>query len=361
MFAEPRALIGFAGPRVVEATTHQKLPPDSHRAEFLLAHGMIDAIVPRAEQRATLARLIKISAPAPSRAGGNSRILARQEAVGVRTTVQANPLPESTALAAQTNNAWKTVELARHPERPTSLDYFSRLFTDFTELRGDRLYGDDPAIVGGIAHLNGRMVVVIGEERGHGETISQHHAGRAEPEGYRKAWRLMRLAAKWNVPLVTFVDTPGADPSYESEKRGVAMAIAQSIGAMAQLPIPTIAVIIGEGGSGGALALAVADRVLMLENSVYSVISPEGASAILYGDAGHAEEVAGILRLTAPDLLGLKIIDAIVREPGNGAHTDHDSAARSVREAIERALDELQGMTEEELKEARYKKYRAIG
>ena len=360
IFAEPRALIGFAGPRVIEATTHVKLPADSHRAEFLLAHGMIDAIVPRTLQRATITRLLGIFAPVQSRVGADSQTLARQEAVAVRTPALTNQLNMSAA-SVTPKTVWQIVELARHPDRPTSLDYFARLFTDLTELRGDRLYGDDPAIVGGIAHLNGRMVVVIGEERGHGETAAQHHSGRPEPEGYRKAWRLMRLAAKWNVPLVTLVDTPGADPSYESEKRGVAMAIAQSIGAMTQLPVPTVAVIIGEGGSGGALALAVADRVLMLENAVYSVISPEGASAILYGDASHAEQVAGFLRLTAPDLLGLKIIDSIVREPAAGAHSDYDSAARSVREAIERALDELQGMTEEELKEARYKKYRAIG
>ncbi|HEY6041379.1 MAG TPA: acetyl-CoA carboxylase carboxyltransferase subunit alpha/beta, partial [Anaerolineae bacterium] len=225
IFAEPRALIGFAGPRVIEATTHVKLPADSHRAEFLLAHGMIDAIVPRTLQRATITRLLGNFAPVLSRVGADSQTLARQEAVAVRTPALANQLNTSAA-SVPPKTVWQIVELARHPDRPTSLDYFARLFTDLTELRGDRLYGDDPAIVGGIAHLNGRMVVVIGEERGHGETAAQHHSGRPEPEGYRKAWRLMRLAAKWNVPLVTLVDTPGADPSYESEKRGVAMAIA---------------------------------------------------------------------------------------------------------------------------------------
>jgi acetyl-CoA carboxylase carboxyl transferase alpha subunit len=222
------------------------------------------------------------------------------------------------------------------------------------------LFADDPAIIGGIAKFDGVSVVVIGQERGHADADKRHH-GVAEPEGYRKALRLMRLAEKFHLPVVTFVDTPGADPSYEAEKRGVAMSLARSIGAMTQLATPTVAVVIGEGGSGGALALAVADRVLMQENAIYSVISPEGASAILYGDASHAQEVSNKLRLTAHDLKSLGIIDEIVLEPPGGAHEDANAAAENLRAPLARALDELHGQETLALIEARYQKYRAIG
>jgi acetyl-CoA carboxylase carboxyl transferase alpha subunit len=202
---------------------------------------------------------------------------------------------------------------------------------------------------------------VIGLERGHGADAERRHRGAAEPEGYRKAWRVMRLAEKFHLPVVTFVDTPGANPSSEAEQRGVAMAIAQSIGAMSRLTTQSIAVVIGEGGSGGALALAVADRVLMQENAIYSVISPEGASAILFGDASHAQEEASKLRLTARDLKALGIIDEIVSEPTAGAHADWDAAADSLRALIARALDELRGKEIAPLLEERYQKYRAMG
>ncbi len=339
IFAEPRALIGFAGPRVVEALTRQKLPPESHHAEFLLEHGMIDAILPRAEQRAQLARLLKLFSPA------------------ARTSAPA----ELPAPRAPTRTAWEIVELARREDRPTALDYIQRICDDFVELRGDRFFGEDPAIVGGIASLNGTRVIVIGQERGHGVGRAQRHGGRAEPEGYRKAQRLMRLAAHLQLPLVTLVDTPGANPSYEAEKRGVAMAISHCLAAMVDLPVPTVAVVVGEGGSGGALALAAADRVLMLENAIFSVISPEGASAILYGDASRAQQVAGILRLTALDLRALNIIDTILPEPPGGAHLDADQAARYARDGIARALDEIGTVSGDALKNARYEKYRRIG
>lgn len=344
ILAEPRALIGFAGPRVVEALTRQPLPPESHRAEFLLEHGMIDAIIPRTELRPRLGRLLKIL---------TARAESAKSADVVRAVLEpSTPSPRS---------AWEIVELARREDRPTALDYIQKIFDDFIELRGDRFYGDDPATVGGLARLDGQSIVVIGQERGHGATSAQRHFGRAEPEGYRKAERLMRLAAKWSLPVITFVDTPGADPSYEAEKRGVAMSIAHAIATLIELPVPTVAVVIGEGGSGGALALAAADRVLMLENAVYSVISPEGASAILYGDANRAQQVAGVLRLTARDLLELKIIDTVVPEPAGGAHTNPDLAAEHVRASIRRALSELQSLTVEELKNTRYFKYRNIG
>lgn len=351
ILAEPRALIGFAGPRVVEILTREKLPRDSHRAEFLLKHGMVDAIAPRMELRATISKIL-VGSVAPERAP---------------TARQTSPSPEPTrprALDPRSSGArtpWQTVQLARHPERPTTLDYIARIFENFVELHGDHFFGDDPAIVGGLAQLDGRGVMVIGLERGHGETRAKHHEGRAEPEGYRKAQRLMRLASKWHVPLITFVDTPGAAPGYEAEKRGIAMSLAHSISTMLDAQAPSIAIVIGEGGSGGALALAAADRVAMLEHAVYSVISPEGASAILYGDAAHAPELAVNLRLTAHDLLQRKIIDAIIPEPAGGAQGNADAAAEQVKAFLARELTLLQDQPLERLLEARYAKYRKIG
>lgn len=361
ILAEPRALIGFAGPRVVEALIGQKLPSDSHRAEFLHEHGMVDAIVPRIELRARIATILMH--------------LSRDHAAGTKHSPEHDSMPIKSALDKSDSSsrqplanvsplparpAWEIVNLARRMDRPTTQDYIARLFTDFCELHGDRLFGDDPAIIAGVAKFEGQSVVVIGQERGHADADQRHH-GVAEPEGYRKALRLMRLAEKFHLPVVTFVDTPGADPSYEAEKRGVAMALAQGIGAMTWLATPTIAMVIGEGGSGGALALAVADRVLMQENAIYSVISPEGASAILYGDASHAQEVSNKLRLTARDLKSLGIIDEIVHEPSGGAHEDANAAAESLRAHLSHALVELRGQAIEELVEARYRKYRVIG
>src|SRR5207237_2949575 len=244
---------------------------------------------------------------------------------------------------------------------PTAQDYIQRLFTDFVELHGDRYFGDDPAVIAGLAQFEGQALVVIGQERGHVDEAERRPHGQAEPEGYRKALRVMRLAEKCHLPVVTFVDTPGADPSYEAEKRGVAMALARSIGLMTRLATTTIAVVIGEGGSGGALALAVADRVLMQQNAIYSVISPEGASAILYGDASHAQEVSTSLRLTAHDLKPLGIIDAIIAEPEQGAHTDLEQAAANMRLALAHALRQLQTQAVPDLLESRYQKYRRIG
>jgi acetyl-CoA carboxylase carboxyl transferase alpha subunit/acetyl-CoA carboxylase carboxyl transferase beta subunit len=347
ILAEPRALVGFAGPRVVEILTRQKLPKDSHRAEFLLEHGMVDAVIPRMNLRTYLANIL-------------TNISAR--------THSPSPLPRTPETPARASSeppsassAWDTIQRARHPDRPTTLDYIHHCFTDFVELHGDRLYGDDPAIVVGLGKLDGQGVIVIGQERGHGDARAAHHEGRAEPEGYRKAQRLMRLATKWHLPVITFVDTPGADPSYEAEKRGIAMALAYSLATMLQTRVPTLAVIIGEGGSGGALALAAADRVLMLEHAVYSVISPEGASAILYGDDAHAPELAETLHLTARDLWERKIIDAIIPEPVGGAHTDAHATAQTVKIFLTATLNEIADADTEQRLEARYQKYRAIG
>lgn len=349
MLAEPRALIGFAGPRVVEILTRQKLPGDSHRAEFLLEHGMVDAIVARPQLRETVGNLLQMLTPQPSPEPPHLTNGAEAESdnAGGASGVPLSP--------------WQSVKLARHPDRPTTMDYVRRIFSRFVELHGDHLYGDDPAIVAGVASFDSRTVVVIGQERGHGAEAERRGRGSAGPEGYRKAQRIMGLAVKWNLPVVTFVDTPGADSGYEAEKRGIAVALAQSIATMLDLGVPTVAVVIGEGGSGGALALAVADRVLMLEHSIYSVISPEGASAILFGDATHAEELSPELHLTATDLKQFGIIDEIIAEPEGGAQTAPDQMAARVSGRLQRILAELEAKPAQELRQARYEKYRAVG
>jgi len=257
---------------------------------------------------------------------------------------------------------YQRVQVARHPRRPYSLDYINALFADFMELHGDRLYRDDPAIVGGLARLAGRSVVVIGQQKGRDiKENLRRNFGMAHPEGYRKALRLMQLAERFRLPVVTLIDTPGAHPGLGAEERGQAEAIARNIEAMAVLKTPLVAVVIGEGGSGGALAIAVGDRVLMLENAIYSVISPEGCAAILWRDASLKERAAEALKLTAPDLMALGLIDEIVPEPSGGAHADPDGAAIALGAALERHLAELAGMPTDELLRQRADKYLRMG
>jgi acetyl-CoA carboxylase carboxyl transferase alpha subunit len=239
--------------------------------------------------------------------------------------------------------------------------YINRIVTSFVSLHGDRQFGDDPSIVGGLGEIEGHAVVVIGQERAERDLPAAAHAGMAMPEGYRKALRLMQLASKFRLPLVTFIDTPGAHPGYEAERRGIAQALAQNLMSMALLPTPIVSIVIGEGGSGGALALAVADRVLMQEHAFYSVISPEAAAAILYRDASRAPEVAAALKLTAADLLRLKVIDRIIPEPAGGAHTDPSAATEAVRQHLLAALGDLSRLSSTRLVERRYKKYRQMG
>src|SRR5579872_2288644 len=266
------------------------------------------------------------------------------------------------ASPAESNAAWQRVQLARHPKRPHTLDYIDRLFTDFQEIHGDRLYGDDPAIVCGAAFFEGRAIMIIGEQKGRDTKQKLHrNFGMPKPEGYRKAIRVMQLAAKFRIPVVTFLDTPGAYPGIDAEERGQAEAIARNLREMSRLAIPVICVCIGEGGSGGALALGVGNRVYLLENAVYSVISPESCAAIIYRDAARAEEAAAALKLTAPDLLQLGLIDGIVPEPAEGAHTDADGAAAALRDTLRNALAQLEGLSPEELVEQRYAKFRAMG
>src|SRR5690349_10381346 len=246
--------------------------------------------------------------------------------------------PSGGATEETDNPSWQRVQLARHPKRPHSLDYIKGIFSDFEELHGDRFFGDDPSIVAGMAKLDGKPVVVIGQQKGR-DTKEKllRNFGMPKPEGYRKAMRLMQLAAKFERPIITLVDTAGAYPGIDAEERGQAEAIAHSLREMARLTTPIVTVVIGEGGSGGALGIAVANRVYMLENAWYSVISPESCAAIIYRDSGKAPEAAAALRLTAGDLLNLKLIDGIVAEPSGGAHLDPDAAIQSLRHTLKTA------------------------
>jgi acetyl-CoA carboxylase carboxyl transferase subunit alpha len=257
---------------------------------------------------------------------------------------------------------WQRTQLARHPKRPHTRDWCKLLFEDFLELHGDRVFGDDAAIVGGLARFEGRSVVVMGHQKGRDtrEKIARNF-GMPHPEGYRKAMRLMEMAAKFGKPVLTFIDTPGAYPGIGAEERGQAEAIAQSLKLMAALPTPIIAVVTGEGGSGGALAIGMGNRVLMLEHAVYSVISPEGCAAILWGDAAKAPEAAEAMKTTAPDLLGLKVIDAIVPEPVGGAHRDWEGAADKLKTALLQQLRDYEGKSPAALVADRYDKFRRIG
>jgi acetyl-CoA carboxylase carboxyl transferase subunit alpha len=257
---------------------------------------------------------------------------------------------------------WQKTQVARHPQRPHLIDYIRLAFSDFVPLAGDRTFGEDAAIIGGFATLDGRKVMLIGHEKGH-DTPSRikHNFGSAKPEGYRKAIRLMELASKFGLPVVTLVDTAGAFPGVEAEERGQAEAIARSTEACLALEVPMVAAIVGEGGSGGAIAIAAANTVLMLEHAVYSVISPEGASSILWRTADKAADAATAMKVTAQDLLGLKVIEGIVPEPTGGAHRDPAATARTLADALGRELDALSGLSRQDLVRQREDRFLAIG
>jgi len=335
VIAEPNALIGFASLRVVEQTEGRALPKDAHTAESHLKHGMIDCVVERTKLRELLAILLDL--------------LSSQYRLTLRRRL--GPYPPITP---RRESAWQSVQLARHQERPTSLDYIARITSSFVELHGDRCYGDDRSVVCGLADIGGEGVVLIAQER-------SHNSGKAYPEGFRKAQRAMRLAAKFRLPLVTFIDTPGAYPGLEAEERGVGSAIAYCLAMMSDLPTPIISVVIGEGGSEGALALGVADRILMMENAIFSVIPPERAAALMYRDASRADEIAPALRLTAEDCMELGVVDALVPEPKGGAHVDPDEAARQLKKFLLNELVEIQGVSAGRLAKARYDKFRRMG
>jgi acetyl-CoA carboxylase carboxyl transferase subunit alpha len=258
--------------------------------------------------------------------------------------------------------AWQKLQIARHAQRPYTLDFVPRLFDEFSEIHGDRAFADDPAIVCGMAKFHGRPVMVIGHQKGHDtkQRVARNF-GQAKPEGYRKALRAMELAAKFGRPIFVFIDTPGAYPGVDAEERGQAEAIARNLREMVRLPVPILVTVTGEGGSGGALAVAVGDRILMLEHAVYSVISPEGCASITWRDGSKAEVAAEALKITPKDLLELELIDEIVPEPEGGAHTDHDAAAKVLDEALTRALDEVSQLSPQQLLDQRYQKFRRMG
>ncbi|MGV9309638.1 acetyl-CoA carboxylase carboxyltransferase subunit alpha [Nonomuraea sp. NPDC003727] len=349
LVAERGARVGFAGPRVIAAATREELPPGFQTAEYLKSRGLIDRVETRDGLRPLLARLLAVtSARDPGQVTAWERPLEElQEAPG---GPQEAPTP------------YETLRLARDTRRPTALDYIWRICTDFVELHGDRLEGDDPAIVGGPALLDGRPVMIIAHQKGHStDELVARNFGLAHPEGYRKALRLMRLAGRLGLPVVTLVDTQGAAPGIRAEDRGQSWAIAECLAGMSELPVPVVSVLIGEGGSGGALALAVANQVLMLRHAVYSVISPESCSTILFGDPSHGPRMAEALRITAPDLLRLGIVDSIVPEPPGGAQTAPAAAAEHLKAGVRQALRELAGLSGDELRKHRYERFRVLG
>lgn len=258
--------------------------------------------------------------------------------------------------------AWQKVQLARHPHRPYTLDYISLLMTDFLELHGDRLFGDDKALLCGIAKLDNQKVIVMGHQKGRDTKENlKRNFGCAHPEGYRKALRVMQLADEFNIPIVIFIDTPGAYPGIGAEERGQSQAIATNLREMARVKVPIVATVIGEGGSGGALGIGVADRVFVLENSYYSVISPEGCAAILWKDGAKAPDAAEVLKLTGADLVKMGIIDGVVPEPLGGAHRDPQQTASNIKEILLKNLKELKNLDKAELLKLRYNKFRSIG
>jgi acetyl-CoA carboxylase carboxyl transferase beta subunit/acetyl-CoA carboxylase carboxyl transferase alpha subunit len=342
ILAEPGALIGFAGPRVIEQLTGHAPPEGAQTAEFLHQHGWIDGIVERQRLRNLLATLLQLF-------HRTWDLHPRSDAELYRPTLS----PPA--------DAWAAVQLARHPERPSAKSYIQRMLQPFVELHGDRQFGDDPAVICGLGDLAGITVLVIAQERGDVADRQRRRGGHMRPEGYRKALRMMRLAAQLRLPLLTLIDTPGASLDFEAEARGLAPSIAACLAAMSVLPVPVVAVVIGEGGSGGALALGVADRVLMQENAIYSVIAPEGAAAILYRDAERARDLASALKLTAVDGSVLGVVDTVVPEPEGGAHLDADYAALLLRNFILDALVELRKAGAGKLVEERYRKFRRMG
>ncbi|WP_018501318.1 acetyl-CoA carboxylase carboxyl transferase subunit [Parafrankia discariae] len=348
IIAEPGARLGFAGARVIEQTIRQTLPPGFQTAEFLLAHGVVDLISPRAQLRPTLARLLGVATRRP----GSVPVTPGDEGDGV--------VRDPARLADR--HPWEAVRLARRLGRPSTLDYVGALVEDWTELHGDRAATDCPAMVAGLGRLDGTPVVVIGTQKGHTATeLATRSYGMPSPGGYRKAARVMRLAAKLGLPVITLIDTAGAHPGIEAEQNGQAVAIAENLRLMAGLPVPVVAVVTGEGGSGGALALAVADRVLMCANAIYSVISPEGCAAILWKDPSAGPDAAAALRVDARALLTAGIVDGVIPEPDGGADVDPLAAADALRAALTGTLAELTPLDPPTLVTARRARFRRFG
>jgi acyl-CoA carboxylase subunit beta len=394
--AEPDALIGFAGARVTAGTIAAELPPGFQRSEFLFSHGFVDRVVTRAELHDELARILRLLPARGSFASTEptDEALPAFRPFSFLTTIAdrmgelANgegpddaaielpprpaPVPAvdehgkvlagAVPSAMTKDEVWTRVQLARNFGRPRTLEFVEAMADEFVELHGDRLFGDDAAIVAGLARIDGRRVVVIGQQKGADtdENIRRNF-GMPHPEGYRKAMRVMELAERAGLPIVTFVDVPGAHPGPESEERGIAEAIARSIGLMSRLRTPIVTVITGEGGSGGALAIAVGDVVIALENAVYSVISPEGCASILWRTADEAATAAAAMRMSAADQHALGVIDIVVPEPGAGAHEEPAQTAERLKVIILDRLAALGTLTIDELVEQRYRRYRALG
>lgn len=344
ILAEPKALIGFAGPRVIEQTIGEKLPKGFQRSEFLLEHGFIDRIVERKEMRTVLGNILQMHHTA-------------QNPV-IQKPVQT---VEKERQSVQEKDAWERVTISRKNDRPVGQDYIRTLFSDFLEFHGDRCYGDDPAIIGGIARFAGIPVTVIAQVKGKStkENVA-HHFGMPSPEGYRKALRLMKQAEKFKRPILLFVDTPGAFCGIEAEERGQGEAIARNLFEMSSMKVPILSVVIGEGGSGGALALAVADEVWMLENAIYSVLSPEGFASILWKDSKRASEAAAVMKLTAADLKKLGVIEAVIAEPEVYTEETMQSVVFVLQKKITEFLDTHCNFSPEELAAQRYERFRKM-
>ncbi len=349
ILAEPKALIGFAGPRVIEQTIGQKLPKGFQRSEFLLEHGFIDEIVERPQLKETLARILKLHEKQEmwqADGSGHFRGEAPQETASVHNQVA---------------DAWDRVQISRMKDRPVGSDYIGALFTDFMEFHGDRYFADDKAIIGGIARFHGRPVTVIAQAKGTNtkENIERSF-GMPSPDGYRKALRLMKQAEKFGRPVICFVDTPGAFCGLEAEERGQGEAIARNIYEMSGLTVPVLSIIIGEGGSGGALAMATADQVWMLENSIYSILSPEGFASILWKDSSKAKEAAEVMRLTARDLFEMGIVEKVFSEPAHYAVQNLKEVTGPMEREIGRFLENSAHLTGEELARRRYERFRRL-
>ncbi len=356
ILAEPKALIGFAGPRVIEQTIGQKLPKGFQRSEFLLEHGFIDGIIERCAMKETLAEILRFHAGTSLSEGNDER--------GIRMPGIDWDGPDGQEGADGNDpdiSDWERVQRSRMQERPVGSDYIERLFTDFIEFHGDRLFGDDHAVIGGIARFYGMPVTVIAQAKGTNtkENIDRNF-GMPSPEGYRKALRLMKQAEKFHRPVICFVDTPGAFCGLEAEERGQGEAIARNIYEMSSLKVPVLSVIIGEGGSGGALAMATADEVWMLENSVYSILSPEGFASILWKDSSKAEEAAKVMRLTAKDLYEMGIVEKVFSEPQDFRTETLEPVACPMESEIGRFLSEYCQMSGQELAEHRYRRFRKM-
>ncbi|MCI8993460.1 MAG: acetyl-CoA carboxylase carboxyltransferase subunit beta [Eubacterium sp.] len=363
ILAEPGALVGFAGPRVIEQTIRQKLPDGFQRAEFLVEHGLIDGIVKRENMKETIAQLIDMHAPETA--------IWKKERVGqeIQTErngqnarfVQEEQEKQAAAFRKQTLDTWQRVEIARSKDRPTALDYIEEVFEDFYELHGDRRACDDGAVIGGIAYLDGKPVTVIGQQKGRNtkENIYRNF-GMPSPEGYIKALRLMKQAEKFRRPVIAFIDTPGAFCGMEAEEHGQGQAIAQNLFEMAGISVPILSIVIGEGGSGGALALGVGNEVWMMENATYSVLSPEGFASILWKDSSRASEAAEVMKMTAADLYELQVIDDIIEEETPANVSNIRTIAAQMKEKMLRFIRKREKMTQKEIVEERQKRFRVM-